>query len=203
MISEKKSILESAQRIFLQKGFYKTPLDEIAADLKISKKTIYKHFCSKNELVRKSLLNFMETNQQTVSELVSEETNAVEKCFCLFQFLSTMLATISDHFIHNIRDYMPDLWNEVDKIRTSILYPNLKAIIEQGQREGFFIEIESELAITVFVTSIRGVLNPDVLISKQFSLVETARSIVEILLGGILTEKGRTVFENLKTRNSQ
>jgi AcrR family transcriptional regulator len=36
----------------MNNGFHKTTMDEIAKELRISKKTIYKHFSSKDELVR-------------------------------------------------------------------------------------------------------------------------------------------------------
>lgn len=203
MTSEKDNILKSAQKIFLQEGFYKTPMAEIAAEMKISKKTIYKHFSSKEELVRESLLNFISQNNLSLSELIKKDSNAVEKCFRMFQLLSQMLGKISGKFINDIRNYMPELWKEIDKVRTKILYSNLKVIIEQGQSEGYFIITESEMLISIFIVSIRGVLNPDALISHNLSPSKTAETIIEILLCGILTEKGRKIFEKLKTGESK
>ncbi|MHB1689000.1 MAG: TetR family transcriptional regulator, partial [Ignavibacteriaceae bacterium] len=75
MNNDKEKILELAREIFLQEGFYKTSLDGIAQQLKISKKTIYKHFRSKDELVRESIINFIQLNHQNTSKLVSTDHN--------------------------------------------------------------------------------------------------------------------------------
>lgn len=199
MTVERENILKSAQKIFMREGFYKTPVDEIAFELKISKKTIYKNFSSKEELIREALLNFLSKTHDNISILVSSDANAVEKSFKMFGYVSNMLVNISENFISDIKNYMPDLWKEIDNIRSRILYKNLKSIIEQGQIEGFFIGTESDVLVTIFIISIRGVVNPDSLISNKLSPAKAAESIIEILMNGILTAKGKKVFEKLKT----
>ena len=199
MTQEKENILLGAQKIFLREGFYKTPMDDIAAYLKISKKTIYKHFSSKDEIVRESLIRYISENHKHISAIVSSDNNAVEKLFSMFRFVSSILICISEQFVMDIRNYMPDLWTEIDKIRAKILFENLKIIIEQGQREEVIIETRSEILISAFIASIRGVINPDVLISNKMSPVKAAESVIEILLNGILTAKGRKIFVKLKS----
>ncbi len=51
MIEEKKNLLKNITESFLAKGFYKTTMDEIASDLRVSKKTIYKYFPTKENLI--------------------------------------------------------------------------------------------------------------------------------------------------------
>ncbi|WP_343565282.1 TetR/AcrR family transcriptional regulator [Kiloniella sp. b19] len=50
--SEKKraAIMEAGTRIFLEKGFDNASMDEIAAAAEVSKRTVYSHFGSKEEL---------------------------------------------------------------------------------------------------------------------------------------------------------
>ncbi len=199
MIEEKEKILFGAQKIFMSDGFYKTPMDDIAAFLKISKKTIYKHFNSKEEIVRESLLHFITEKHKNINAIVKSDTNAVEKLFNMFSFVSNMLISISEQFVKDIRDFMPDLWKEIDKIRAKILFENLKIIIEQGQNEDVIIETQSEILISAFIASIRGVINPDVLINNKMSPMKAAESVIEILLNGILTAKGRRIFIKLKS----
>ena len=46
-MEEKNKIIERTEDKFFRDGFYKTTMDEIATDLSMSKKTIYKFFPSK------------------------------------------------------------------------------------------------------------------------------------------------------------
>jgi len=100
MIEERIKILHEAQQLFLSEGFYKTTMDDIAGRLKISKKTIYKHFVSKEEVVRESVLNFVTENQKSFSDLVESEHNAVEKCFRMFNYVGKMLVKINIKFLN-------------------------------------------------------------------------------------------------------
>ena len=49
--SERNRIINFAESKFMIEGFYKISMDSIASELRISKKTIYKYFPSKESLV--------------------------------------------------------------------------------------------------------------------------------------------------------
>ncbi len=61
---KREKIIEVAKNHFLEKGYYKTNLDEIAKDLSIAKGTIYLYFKSKGDLfvsiVEEDLKNLLE-----------------------------------------------------------------------------------------------------------------------------------------------
>lgn len=203
MTEEQIKILHEAQQLFLSEGFYKTSMDSVASRLKISKKTIYKYFHSKDELVKESILNFVKENQNSFSDLVKSEHNAVEKCFLMFSYVGKMLVKIDIKFLNDIRNFTPELWNQIDEMRTKVLSLNMKRIIEQGQAEGFIIDTSSDVLINVFVTSIRGIVNPETIITNNLSPASAAQSIIEILMNGILTPKGKKIFNNLKAGESK
>jgi AcrR family transcriptional regulator len=48
----KKRIMHAAGQKFIQYGFSKVTMEEIAEELGMSKKTLYQHFESKNELLK-------------------------------------------------------------------------------------------------------------------------------------------------------
>ena len=55
-----EKILEKATELFMQEGFKVVTMDEIAASMGISKKTIYRHYANKNILVEKSARSIAE-----------------------------------------------------------------------------------------------------------------------------------------------
>ena len=200
MNQDRQRILEHSRELFLHEGFNKTTMDEIAGRLKISKKTIYKNFASKDELVREALMSFILGNHKKLNDLVNSDCNAVEKSFKMFNFVGAMLIQISENFLNDVRNFMPDLWKEIDKVRTKILSSNLKSIIDQGQTEGYFIDTQkSDTLVILFIVSIRGVINPYSLIENKLNPAKAAESIIELLLNGILTDKGRKLFAKLKS----
>ena len=59
-------------------------MDEIAAKLHMSKKTIYKNFPSKEDLVREVMRTHMRLTMEKIKSHVNHESNAVEKLFDIF-----------------------------------------------------------------------------------------------------------------------
>jgi len=79
MNEEKEKIISFASQKFIREGFYKTTMDEIASEMRMSKKTIYKNFSSKEELVKAVAKNFFDENVSKIDEVLKIQCNAVEK----------------------------------------------------------------------------------------------------------------------------
>ena len=94
-MEEKQKILEGSSRIFLFEGFYKTPMDEIAGQLKVSKKTIYKYFDSKETLIKEVVDNFLLKNKSIIQKIIDADNDAVTKSFKLFQHLGRLLLNLA------------------------------------------------------------------------------------------------------------
>ena len=70
LVTDKDKILFFTHAKFIQEGFYKTTMDEIARDLQMSKKTIYKYFPSKNELLEAVCDMRIDTMQTKMNEII-------------------------------------------------------------------------------------------------------------------------------------
>jgi AcrR family transcriptional regulator len=199
MEEEKERIYNYAVDKFLREGFYKTTMDDIASQLRMSKKTIYKYFSSKEELVKEVIFSFLSSRAEQIKAIVDADDNAVIKFFKLGEYLGGMIMKFSDRWISDIQMYTPDLWKEIDKFRTKMMYANLMKIIRQGINEGYFIDKSAEIIVTVFVSTVRAVVNPDFIMNNKFSVSTALETTLEILMNGIMTEKGKKIFNILKS----
>lgn len=89
-----EQILDASSRIFLEKGFERTTVDEIATEAKVGKGTIYEYFASKENL-------FVEMIKAGVTYVyndlyqVFKNQNSIEET--LNQFLKSSLQLINEH----------------------------------------------------------------------------------------------------------
>lgn len=198
MEEEKDKILNFSLEAFLNGGFYKTSMDEIASQMHISKKTIYKYFSSKEELVKEVSQRLLLRNAAIISEHIKTGQNSVEKLFGIMQQVGKILMKISPKMITDMQMHTPEMWKRIDEFRTKKMTSFLKVIIEEGKIEGYFIGENTDLLITVFVSSVRGVVNPSFTTNNKVSMQKALETTIEILLNGILTEKGKKIFNKLK-----
>jgi AcrR family transcriptional regulator len=198
MNDDKTKILKAASDTFFKRGFYKIPIDDIASSLKMSKKTIYKHFPAKDDLVREVAYLFIKTHSDNIAEIITHDYNAVEKLFYIFKYLGNMLINISDKWFADIQSQAPEIWNEIEVFRSKFMTQNISRIIEQGKKEKYIVNHPSLIMINIFISSIRGIINPAFITSNKIPAFHALASTLDILMNGILTTKGKNLLKKLK-----
>lgn len=201
----KEKIIELGAEKFFKEGFQKTTMDEIATELRMSKKTIYKFFSSKEELVQAVAKYFMHNMKSVIVPLLSGEKNAIEKLEGLMNVLAVASQKISTKMIDDMRRHFPAHWNEIDKFRTEMMFGNLTKVIDQGKKEGLFLDYPTEIIMTTFVAAMRSVVNPDFILNNNFSMQEAALAAFRIIVGGIVTDKGKNLLainKRIKNENN-
>ncbi len=202
MNSEQTKIIDFCREYFLGNGFYKTTMDEIAAQLRMSKKTIYKYYSTKEDLVRETIIEFLNFHKENIGQIINTKSNAVDKLNELFNYIGKMIAKIDERFIRDIQTHMPDLWKDIDAFRTKMMTINIGKIIEQGKKENVFVDKPSAIITGVFISSVRGVINPEFIMANKFSIKMALEETIEIIINGITTEKGKKAFQLLKSEQS-
>jgi AcrR family transcriptional regulator len=193
-MEEQDKIIEQTEEKFFRDGFYKTTMDEIATDLRMSKKTIYKFFPSKDDLIMAIAKFFMNKMKSQILPALSTNKNAIEKLADLINILAKASEKISTKRMEEIKIHYPGLWIEIDRFRTEMMFGNITKVIEQGKKEGLFIDYPTVIVMNVLVASVRNIVNPEFILNNNFSIIEAARNAFKIIIGGIVTEKGKKVF---------
>ncbi len=190
-----EKIIEQIEDKLFTEGFYKTTMDEVAAELGMSKKTIYKFFPSKDDLVMAITKHYMEKMKNKIIPALKSDKNAIEKLGELIKILAGASKIISNKRIEEMKKYFPEIWNEVDNFRTKMMFENITTVINQGKSEGLFIDYPTPVIMNVLVSSVRTIVAPDFALNNNFSIGEAALYAFKIIIGGIVTEKGRKVFD--------
>ena len=193
-MSEQNKIVEISEEKFFRDGFYKTTMDEIASELSMSKKTIYKFFPSKEDLVMAIAQHFMNRMKSKILPALNSDKNAIEKLAELNSILAKSSEKISSNRMDEIRKHFPALWNEIDNFRTKMMFGNITKVIDQGKAEGLFIDYPTPIIMNMLVSSVRTIVTPNFILNNNFSIGEAALHAFKIIIGGIVTEKGRKVF---------
>lgn len=193
-MEEQNKIIEHTEEKFFRDGFYKTTMDEIASELKMSKKTIYKFFPSKDDLVHAIAKFFMNRMKSKIVPALQSDKNAIEKLGDLINILAKASEKISAARMEELKRHYPSLWNEIDNFRTEMMFGNITKVIDQGKKEGLFVDYPTNIIMHVLVASVRSIVNPDFIMNNNYSIIEAARYAFRIVISGILTDKGKKEF---------
>lgn len=193
-MEEQNKIIEQTEEKFFRDGFYKTTMDDVASELGMSKKTIYKFFPSKDDLIHSIAKFFMNRMKSKILPALQSDKNAIEKLGDLINILAKASDKISAARMEELKRHYPSIWNEIDNFRTEMMFGNITKVIDQGKKEGLFIDYPTTIVMNVLVASVRNIVNPDFILNNNFSIIEAARYAFRIIIGGIVTDKGKKIF---------
>ena len=193
MNDEKEKIIEAAREKFFKQGIYKVTLDEVAAQLRMSKKTVYKFFPSKKVLLKAIVKFTVGRIEREVAAISSSNKPFPEKMAALLMFMGSMTRRFSTQFQLDIVRFAPGLWKEMETYRRENILPKFNEMFEQAKKEGLFRpELDVHLFYIVFVTVVQGIMTPAVLSEQPFSAEQAFRGVFRLLLEGALTDEART-----------
>jgi AcrR family transcriptional regulator len=188
--SDRGRILEAAARRFMELGISKVTLDEIASDLGMSKKTMYKYFPSKEDLLKNIIHERIKRNGKRFNDIMGSSSPFGEKLQEIFTFVGREFSTPSKQFILDLRRLAPDLWEEADEFRRTTIVTNVRSMIEKGKEEGMIRkDLDSDLFVLVFLNAVQNIVNPQTLSEYPFTALQAFRGILRIIFEGALTEK--------------
>ncbi len=78
-VARRQAILDAAAKAFIEKGFHKTSIDEIASNVELSVGTIYLYFKNKDELFVSLLFDGLKKFTERFEEIQGSNTSAREK----------------------------------------------------------------------------------------------------------------------------
>lgn len=192
---ERERIFNYVKSLFLKEGFYKISMDSLASDLKVSKKTIYKYFPSKEVIIREIVASIQKEIITRLDEILQSKENAVIKLIHINKLIGSLLIKLNDKWIYDLRIHLPKLWQGIDEFRTQRLFGGINIIVKQGQKQKLIRNLPPEMIVMVFVSALRGVINNEFLLNSKFSYKDAVETTLQILFSGILTSKGLKVFQ--------
>jgi AcrR family transcriptional regulator len=191
-IEDKQRIIQIASQRFRQVGISKVTLDEIAAELGMSKKTMYKFFPSKEDLLSGVVHTMMNGLRAKVESIVVSDKSFNEKLPEILGHLGREIGMTSKQFLIDLQRFTPDLWREMDEFRRQRILTNVRQLFVQAKEEKMFrSDLNIDLFLLVFLNSVQNILTPQVLSEQSFSMNDALRGIFGIIFQGAMTEEAR------------
>lgn len=194
-------ILEYSAKIFMENGFYKTSMDEIASELGMSKKTLYKYFDSKSDLVQQVAVNFIETQKKWVDEIIMDrKTDIIEKLILLTKRNTDRTRMVNEKWHNDIRLHEPKLHKYCEKFQNESISRIATELIKQGKKERVIEDYPPALIVESTNILLRNLFSMEYISGSGYSIDTIFSFIVNLLLNGVLTPRGKMKFKTYKKR---
>lgn len=142
----KEEILEKAGELFFKIGYKSVTMDDIASEMGISKKTIYKFFKNKEVLIEESVNLMHEACHQVIDTITAQGHNPIKENFEVKKMFKEMFQNADTSPIYQLKKYYPKIYDKVMAKEMVIFYDCIKENIESGIELGYYrksIDIEN------------------------------------------------------------
>ena len=102
-MTDKEKILKFCGEEFFRSGLKNVTMDFVAQNLKMSKKTIYKIFDSKDELIEQVISGFLQNVKENFTDIVSSDETTVVKLQKIYRFMLNFLLKAGDNWIKELK----------------------------------------------------------------------------------------------------
>jgi AcrR family transcriptional regulator len=195
-------ILLEARALFFSRGYSAFTMDDLAAALGMSKKTLYVYYAGKDAMIRAIIDGFAaEVRADTEILLGNHSLQFAEKLRGFAQGMVDRLAQLSPAILADLEQYAPALHRYVLAARAKNLPYVFGRFIEEGQLCGAIRDdVSPVFASEFFLHAMQGLMQAGALKRLRLEPEACFDRAIRLFFGGLLTTAGLKEHEKLFPR---
>ncbi len=166
-------------------------MDDLARNLRISKRTLYEHFVSKQAIIEESLLSMMSEIQEEHRRLLADpDMTTEEKIISFFKVKSNNITVLSVRKTTDLMKKMPDVCKKLEVARKAD-WDILGQLLDVAQQEDDFKPFDKFLLLHMLYSAADDVINYFDKVKHDYSFPEYMERCICVILYGIKTDRGQ------------
>ncbi len=195
-MENKDRILEKAHDLFMQYGIRSITMDEIAAQLGISKKTIYQFFTDKDAMVEAVVNEVINRNEEDCRGYSLSAENAVHEIFVAMDFTQEMLKAMNPQIMYDLEKHHPAAYKRLKQYKYQFLFSTIKENLERGAREDIYrTDLNIDLTTRHRIESAFMPFNQEAFPQNKYPMNQTCQELAILFLHSICNPRGKKLIE--------
>lgn len=184
-------ILEFIVPSLMKNGLKATTMDNIAASLQMSKRTLYEIFGSKEEMFREAHFYIHNKIACALKEIFDNSANVMEAILKCFLFNRDLMSNVSADFIRDMEEYSQQTEMNSVPHKQHHHHHHLFEVLQRGVSEGYFrSDLNLMVQCRMLTIQMEALKRTEELFPKDISLLEVYDNIILSFLRGISSRKG-------------
>jgi AcrR family transcriptional regulator len=194
-------ILEGGFDSVVDTGVRAFTVESLAKRLAMSKKTIYKFFPTKENLIR-SIMRFVFTQiDAAFNKVMVDEPNPAVQFIKIMETIAKFAGRVPVDKIAELKSLYPDIWREIESFRLSH-QDDFYTILHDAQEHGLARDdINMRATSIIYINIINSTFQPEFFLKNDLPIRETIRGFVKIVARGIFTNKGMKAIKEHYEQN--
>lgn len=190
-----QTLLARITPIIMRKGLKSTTMDSVAAQLGMSKRTLYEIFGSKSQMLKEAIAYLSRLNQQHATEAFAKASNVMEAMLAVFKRSRDMVGSLNVEFYRDMDRLYKDQREEYDRIREEN-HEKMLQIFRKGVEQGMFRpDVDFMVQSRVMSLQMEAMKRIEELFPPDIPLLRVFDAIIIGFLRSIASPKGMAVLD--------
>ncbi|GAB3877568.1 TetR/AcrR family transcriptional regulator [Hymenobacter segetis] len=195
----KDRILNHAQQLFMRNGIKSVSMDDIAADLAMSKKTLYKWFENKDQIVEASMSRHLDGTQNECKVMIKAASSAIDELFQMLTWIKQEFGNVHPSIFYDLRKFHPTTWQLWQAHKHEFILTQIKENLRRGIEEGLFqADLDMEVLARLRLAQIELQFDPELFPPRDFAKERVSVALLEHFMLGVATLKGHRLINQYR-----
>lgn len=189
-------ILKAARAQFFAYGYTAVTMDDLAAKIGMSKKTLYVYFPSKDELIGAIIREFVADIRAMADQVFNDPSLSFPLKLHRFSEAMANRLRLLPHILRDLQRSAPQIFRQIEEFRHKNIPYIFGQLIRQGQAAGMVRpDVDPDFACEFWRPAIQTLLHPDTLERLNLTPEQMFARATHLFFGGLLTPAGRKDYE--------
>ena len=184
-------LLERASTVFMKYGLKSVTMDDLCREIGVSKKTIYKYFEDKNDLVKTIIQFKIEMDRQGCTICANSADNAIESLVNISKFVIEQFGNVNPSVFLDLRKHYPAAWKLMKDHKWEFVLNHIRENIIRGKEENLYREnLNPEIISRYYVSSMDSIMDGEVYPFPEFKTDEILTEVLRFHIRGLANDNG-------------
>ena len=181
----KNLILEQGFRTLTKEGPKNFTVERLSSNLRMSKKTIYKYFPTKEILIEKIVGFFIGSIKRKFESVAKSNENPIVKINLVMDYLTNWIMRVPTESLLEIKVRYPHIWKNIESFRLDMTQ-YFEEFFKEAQKQGMAkSDIDMDKAAILFMNIINSTFQPEFFMNNNLAPVDTIKLFMKMISEGI------------------
>lgn len=184
-------LLERSSVVFMKYGLKSVTMDDLCREIGVSKKTIYKYFEDKNDLIISIIQFKVDMDKQTCMSCTKEASNAIEELVNISRFVIEHFTNMNPSVFLDLRKHYPEAWKHMHDHKWEFVLNNIRDNIIRGKQENLYREnLNPDIISRYYIAGMDIMMDGEVYPYPEFKTDEILTEILRFHIRGLANDNG-------------
>ena len=202
MKKQKQDIIDQSLKIIFNEGLRSFTVDRLSSIIRISKKTIYSIFATKEILIDKIIQYKLLSIDKEIETILNKNKCPIKSFYEINQLHIKISSDVDIDKLVELKIKYPKIWSRVEDNRKNKV-DMMNQIFSKAAKMGYVRNKSTIDSVShLYMNIVNRTFQPDFFYQEDLSLKDTIDLFADIMAKGIFNNKGSDILESIKEENN-